>query len=137
MVCIYCNSETQVHNSRHQKRANQVWRRRKCLGCQAIFTTLEAVDTSQALSLRRKTHLQPFSRDTLLLSIYDSLRHRPTAVNDASALTATAIGLLYPLAIDAVLERDVVAMLCTKFWFALIRWLLFITAPFIRVANTC
>jgi len=107
MVCLYCSGETQVVNSRPQKRTNQVWRRRKCSRCHAIFTTNELVDTSQALSLRRKTHLEPFSRDTLLLSIYDSLRHRPTATTDATGLTSTVLTLVFPLATQAVLERDV------------------------------
>ena len=111
MVCIYCGSATHVINSRHQKRANQTWRRRKCPHCKAIFTTIEAVDTTLALSLRRKTRLEPFSRDTLLLSVYDSLRHRPSASSDATGLTATAMGLLYPLATDGVLEREAVVEL--------------------------
>jgi transcriptional repressor NrdR len=111
MVCVYCAHETQVINSRHQKKANQVWRRRKCLHCQAIFTTIEATDATQALRLRRKTRLEPFSRDTLLLSVYDSLKHRKTAATDATGITTTILGLLYPLATEAVIERDVVVEL--------------------------
>jgi transcriptional repressor NrdR len=114
MVCVYCSSETQVINSRHQKKANQVWRRRKCLQCGAIFTTIEATDTTQALRLRRKTRLEPFSRDTLLLSVYDSLKHRRTASTDATGLTTTILGLLYPLATETVIERDVVVELVTQ-----------------------
>lgn len=114
MVCVYCAHQTQVINSRHQKKANQVWRRRKCTQCQAIFTTIEATDTSQALRIRRKTHLEPFSRDTLLFSVYDSLKHRQTASTDASSLTTTVLGLLYPLAVEAVIEREVVVELVSQ-----------------------
>jgi transcriptional repressor NrdR len=109
MVCVYCGSDTQVTNSRHQKRANQVWRRRKCTSCGAIFSTLEGIDTSQALSVQKKNGLEPFSRDTLLITVYDSLRHRKTALRDATALTATIISTLTPLADNAVIDRDVVA----------------------------
>jgi transcriptional repressor NrdR len=119
MVCIYCGHATQVINSRHQKKANQVWRRRQCTNCQAIFTTHEAVDTTQALRIRRNKTYQPFSRDTLLLSIYDSLRHRKTAVADATALTATILAKLQPLIHDATLDRGditkVAAAVLTRF----------------------
>lgn len=106
MVCVYCESDTKVVNSRLQKKANQVWRRRKCLNCHAIFTTLEWVDASQAISIRRKRQFEPFSRDILLLSVYDSLRHRKTAMQDATELTKTIIGRLHPLISNAAINRD-------------------------------
>jgi transcriptional repressor NrdR len=106
MVCIYCGGETRVVNSRHQKKANQVWRRRQCLVCKAIFTTLEAVDATQALRVQDNKRFEPFSRDKLLLSIYDSLRHRKTATADATALTNTILSQLYPQIENALLERD-------------------------------
>ena len=109
MKCVYCGGDTQVTNSRHQKRVNQVWRRRKCQSCGAIFSTTEGADTSQALSVQKKNGLEPFSRDMLLLSVYDSLRHRKTALQDATALTATIISMLTPLADTAVIDRDVIA----------------------------
>lgn len=106
MICIYCGNETQVFNSRHQKRLNQVWRRRRCTVCQAVFTTIEAPDTSQTVSVRRNGRLEPFSREAILFTLYDSLRHRKTATSDATALTGTAVSLLYTLVTDAVLERE-------------------------------
>lgn len=115
MVCIYCSSETKVSNSRLQKKANQVWRRRACTSCGAVFTTLEAVEASQALRVRHTPkHSEPFSRDTLLLSIYDSLKHRKTAVTDATALTATVLGKLYPLIHEATLERDDIVAIASE-----------------------
>ena len=113
MVCIYCSAETKVTNSRHQKRLNQVWRRRKCLNCGAIFSTTEGANTSQALSVLKKNGLEPFSRDTLFISVYDSLRHRKTVLDDATALTSTIISTLTPLATDAVIDRDVIATVTT------------------------
>jgi transcriptional repressor NrdR len=109
MVCIYCGSDTQVANSRLQKKVNQVWRRRRCLTCQAVFTTNETVDATQALRIYRNGQYEPFLRDTLLLSLYDSLRHRKSAVSDATALTATIIAKLYPMVRDATLERNQIA----------------------------
>jgi transcriptional regulator NrdR family protein len=85
-----------------------VWRRRKCVNCGAIFSTLEGVNISQALSVQKKNGLEPFSRDTLLITVYDSLRHRKTALQDATALTSTIISTLTPLADNAVIDRDVI-----------------------------
>jgi len=119
MVCIYCQGATAVINSRSQRRQNQVWRRRRCLECQAIFTTIEATDASLALQVRRKMQLAPFSRDTLMLSIYASLRHRSTAAQDATALTATSVATLYRNAQAAVIDRDnivrVVSLVLVRF----------------------
>lgn len=113
MLCVYCGSDTQVTNSRHQKRLNQVWRRRKCLNCGAIFSTLEGANTSQALSVLKKNGLEPFSRDTLFISVYDSLRHRKTVLDDATALTSTIISRLTPLVEDASIDRDVIVTVTT------------------------
>lgn len=109
MVCVYCESETRVVNSRHQKRANNVWRRRQCMSCQAVFTTLEGPDTGQVFRVSRHTTLEPFSRDKLLLSIHDSLKHRKTAVSDASALTNTILSRLHAQLVDAVIAPEQIA----------------------------
>lgn len=106
MVCVYCKQPTNVINSRLQKRANQVWRRRKCVGCNSVFTTIETIDVAQALSVHRDGRLEAFSRDILLLSIYDSLKHRKTAAADATALSLTILSQLYHLVTGGILERD-------------------------------
>jgi len=105
MVCIQCGSETQVFNSRLQKRTNQVWRRRKCLGCGIAFTTHEITDLSGSVTVRNKEGgLAPFSRDKLLFSLYASLQHRPSAAHDASALADTVIARLLTQAHRSVIE---------------------------------
>jgi transcriptional repressor NrdR len=92
MVCTYCGGETAVVNSRHQKRANQVWRRRRCDNCQSLVTTVEGLDYAASISIKTGAgRLQPFQRDILFISVYESLRHRKTAVADAEALTATIL----------------------------------------------
>lgn len=55
------------------------------------MTSCEAPDLEKSVRVRRTTSLEPFSRDKLLLSVYDSLRHRPTAIDDATALTNTIV----------------------------------------------
>ncbi|HUC88328.1 MAG TPA: hypothetical protein VMR95_04240 [Candidatus Binatia bacterium] len=93
MVCIYCGRSTAVTNSRISKRVNGVWRRRRCLSCDSVFTTHELVDWSSSFTvLDTKTNqLQPFSRDKLFISLYKSCGHRPSAASDASSLVETAI----------------------------------------------
>jgi transcriptional regulator NrdR family protein len=95
MVCIYCGNATQVKNSRLQRRANQVWRRRQCAVCKAIFTTQEVIEvgTSLVVQYDSKT-LVPFSRDKLFVSVYESCKHRAAAADDAAALTKTIIARL-------------------------------------------
>lgn len=106
MVCIYCGSETSVINSRPQKRVNRIWRRRQCIACTAVMTTSESIDLLKSLVVHNNKHLKPFSRDKLFLSVYNSLMHRKTALNDASWLTDTIISKCYPLITNSQLSTD-------------------------------
>lgn len=93
MVCIYCSSPTQVVNSRHQIRRNNIWRRRKCIACACIFTTYEGASLEELLIVESSggNNITPLSRDKLFLSIYASCGHRKNSINDASALTETIL----------------------------------------------
>lgn len=108
MVCIYCSGETQVINSRLQKRSNNVWRRRKCLDCQGLFTTIEGTDYSTSLLFRSsEKHAEAFQRDILFVSIYEACKHRKKAVEAATALTDTVLGRLRAKINGATVERAV------------------------------
>src|SRR6185369_12958000 len=92
MVCIYCGGKTAVVNSRSQKKANQTWRRRQCLDCQAVFTSVEAVDLPTSLLFKKDAkHSEPFQRDKLFISVYEACGHRKDALRAATALTGTAL----------------------------------------------
>lgn len=106
MRCIYCGFETKVTNSRPQKRANQIWRRRQCLNCETIFSSTEAADLSLSVRVNKNNQLEPFSRDKLLVSVYESCRHRKDALEAATALTSTIISKLLPLITNATIQRD-------------------------------
>ena len=97
MVCIQCGQNTQVFNSRPQKRFNKIWRRRRCTACRSVFTTVESAlyDELWLIETHNK-RLKPFSRDKLFLSIHSSLGHRKTATADAGALCDTIIKKLVP-----------------------------------------
>jgi len=110
MVCIYCSSPTTVSNSRLQKQSNQVWRRRSCAVCGNTFTTHEKVDLEGSISVRFSTKdIQPFSRDVLFISVYESCKHREDAIRDADGLTQTIISQLRPAIQDGALSRREVA----------------------------
>jgi len=97
MVCIYCGQKTKITNSRAQKRSHATWRRHRCTSCEAIFTTQERVDLAASVAFIAKgDQIHPFIRETLLQSLYESLKHRPTALTDALELTDTVINLLLP-----------------------------------------
>lgn len=110
MVCMYCSSKTEVTNSRLQKRTNTVWRRRQCLSCKSIVSTIEQVDYEKSWVVQYSdTSLQPFLRDKLFVSIYKSCQHRPTALPDALGLTTTVIAACRPLAKSGSLPVRVIA----------------------------
>lgn len=83
----------------------QVWRRRLCKNCGAIFTSNESVDLSTSLAVRSGNGpVSPFSRDKLFVSILRSVGHRTSPLEDASALTATIVGKLLHSTADAAIE---------------------------------
>lgn len=105
MVCVQCGAQTQVINSRHQKRANQVWRRRKCRACGTVFTSEESPAYGASWAVRSPSGaLAAFSRDKLLLSLHRSLQHRSTALEDAAGLTDTVIKKLSDVIAEGVIE---------------------------------
>jgi len=95
MVCLYCRSETRVTNSRSQKRSNQVWRRRQCQACRALFTTHEAIDLSSALSVSQNGLPKPFLTDMLFTEVLLALQDRKDCYRAAREITSTVIAKLF------------------------------------------
>jgi len=91
MNCPYCNSESKVSNSRHQKRSNSVWRRRECLTCHAIWTTNERLQGSGTFKVSNGDFLVDFRAELLLISLYEALRHRKTPAIDAQYIYGTVL----------------------------------------------
>ncbi len=117
MNCIYCAAKTSVVNSRQQKRDNNIWRRRHCLQCNAVFTSIEAADLSYSVSYKpspTETDTEPFSRDKIFISIFEACKHRPAALEDATALTSTILRRLNPYFATAAIERKVIVSITLK-----------------------
>ena len=94
MKCPYCKKDSQVTNSRHQKRTNSVWRRRKCTNCGAVWTSLERIDYATTWRVRKGKHLTDFRVETLLISLYEALKHRKSSDVDAKYVCDTVIAKL-------------------------------------------
>lgn len=94
MVCIYCHTKTQVTNSRPQKRSNSIWRRRECTSCKALFTSIEEIDVATSLRVKRSKGLEPYKKEKLMFSLYESLKHLEGAPEAAKELTETISLLL-------------------------------------------
>lgn len=115
MICIYCGGKTSVVNSRGQRRSNQTWRRRQCQNCQAVFTSVEAVDLPSSLVFKRSPkHSERFQRDKLFVSVYESCKHRKDAAEASTALTATILGKLLHKIESATLDRVQVISVTTE-----------------------
>lgn len=97
MNCLYCGSDTSVVNSRRQKRNNQVWRRRQCKACKAVFTTLEAIDTPTALIVDSGGSSVAFLPDKLYSELLGALQDRPDSFVAAREITNTVIAELLKL----------------------------------------
>ena len=71
MECPYCHkSIVFVTNSRATRNNSQVWRRRRCASCKAIFTTHEIVDLSHIVIIKKSGEAERFSRVKLYSGIY-------------------------------------------------------------------
>lgn len=111
MVCPYCKKDSQVANSRHQKRHNNVWRRRKCLKCGAVWTSVERPEYATIWRVRRGGHLLDFRPETLLISLYEALKHKKSADVDAKDICDTVLQKLASKH-TAVLSTDLIKKTC-------------------------
>lgn len=73
------------------------------------MTTSEAIDLEKTILVARQGRTEPFKRDILFLSLHDSLKHRKTAIEDASGLTDTILSALYPEMTDAQVDIETIS----------------------------
>ena len=73
MECPHCHqSLTAVTNSRATKQNTQIWRRRRCLHCDVVFTTHEVIDLSHLKVSKKAGYTEMYSRIKLYSGIYGS-----------------------------------------------------------------
>lgn len=110
MLCIYCGNETAVTNSRHQKRANHIWRRRKCSKCKTVFSTIEKTDYGLSFVVeKRNGKLEPFMPEKLFLSIYKSLDHMSNNQEKAKHLSETTTSIILSIPSNSKIQTANIA----------------------------
>lgn len=109
MICPYCKADTEVSNSRNQRRANQVWRRRQCKACGAVFTTHEAIDLSSTLLVQNKGSETPFLADLLFTDILMAMGDRKDCYVAAREVTHTVIQKLLKLSDKPLFETKTIS----------------------------
>lgn len=93
MFCIKCYSQkTQVVNSRAKKKSPAIWRRRKCLVCNHIFTTTEAPElTYNKKVIHPDGSVDDFNIGRLTISIAQSFAHKPNLGRDTAYYLAETV----------------------------------------------
>lgn len=111
MNCPYCNIDSKVTNSRLQKRSNSVWRRRQCMECGAVWTTIESMKGSVTFKVLKNEDLIDFRPEILLISLYESLKHRKTPETDAQYVFETVTSNLHSLK-EPIFSTNLIATAC-------------------------
>ncbi len=76
MLCINCfHNGTRVANSRQHKNNPTVWRRRRCLDCNTVWTTYERADLDDTKVINHDRQTAPFNIGKLTISISRSFHH--------------------------------------------------------------
>lgn len=110
MVCPFCSKNTEVVNSRPQKRTNGVWRRRHCYGCDRIFTSIERVDLDSSVRVQKRSgSLEPLSEAKLMISLYKALEHHKNAPEVAFELSQTVIATVLKFASEPLIPASAIA----------------------------
>jgi transcriptional repressor NrdR len=79
MQCPYCHKTvTNVTNSRSTKDDTQIWRRRQCWHCKAIFTTHEIVDLSHLVVLKKAGLTEMYNHMKLYNGVYKATVSKTT-----------------------------------------------------------
>lgn len=114
MRCVYCGGDTNVSNSRRQRRNNQIWRRRKCKACGAIFTSHEAIDLSSTLLVVSGGSTRPFITDILFTEVLLALQDRKDCYSAAREATSTIVGQLLRPPAEPVVGTKQISQIAAK-----------------------
>lgn len=81
-----------------------------------MFTSVEQVAYDMSFGFKdAESHIMPFQRDILFLSLYDACKHRQNAATEAGDLTDTVIRkLMNGYVHEGLVERAELIRLCTE-----------------------
>jgi len=90
MICIKCtHNDTQVVNSRMNKKTASVWRRRRCPSCRAVFSTYEQPAQNAYPIVENRGSKCTFSIPRLAASIQTDMSPSNDQADIAYALAST------------------------------------------------
>lgn len=134
MKCPYCRQEsTDVVNTRPTFHQTQVWRRRQCLNCGAVFTTYERADLGFIKVIKRSGRKERYNRAKLFAGIYGaylSVPQKETTVDDiTNQIEAALLDLQKKEISSSEITKAVLGILKTANPAAFLRFLAYNTAP--------
>ncbi len=94
MICIKCTSQnTNVVNSRLQKKTSLVWRRRQCAHCKSVFTTHETPRPNEYYLVHssKETTPRPYNLGRLVISIGECFSHDPERGKETAIWLAQSV----------------------------------------------
>ena len=82
MKCPYCGSENiRVMDSRHIEEENAIKRRRECESCKKRFGTLEIVQDTSIIVIKKDGRKEFFDKEKILRGIIRSCQKRPVTLD--------------------------------------------------------
>ena len=120
MKCPYCGFlDSKVIDSRPVMDGSSIRRRRECLECQRRFTTVEAVEATQLIVVKKRGEKELFDRNKLLSGLMKACQKRPVNAEEIVSeieselqnalrqeVTTTEIG---EMVMEKLKKRDAVA----------------------------
>lgn len=106
MVCPYCTSPTHVTNSRRRRLGYSIWRRRECLTCQQVFSTLEYPIVEKIIVLKTlEGRLKPLKQINVYTTVFQALGGLKAASETAQHLTETCLNKILQQGEPVVSEK--------------------------------
>lgn len=102
MKCPFCGDETKVLESRHTEEGAAVRRRRECLGCGRRFTTMERVEETPLVVIKKDGRREAFDRNKILAGVLKACEKLPVPMEDAERLVTEV-----EREVRSTLEREV------------------------------
>lgn len=110
MVCLSCQAETKVLESRAVNDENAVRRRRQCLNCHKRFTTYERIETPVLQVIKNDASLELFKYEKLLDGILRATKKTGMTQSQSEELARRVKREIFALGKSQVKSRKIGAI---------------------------
>lgn len=109
MFCINCfHTNTQVANSRPNKKRAHVWRRRKCTTCGVVFTTYERPSLADNKPVYLPSgNTDSFNLGKLIISIAKAFTHTPNEAEYSALWLAQTVEDILSTELKVITPEDI------------------------------